>query len=106
MSAWSTSDYTAIVTDASQPGSESEGPGTETPATDTTTSDTGHAGFALLPAMLHHDELVLREDVISLDQSLAEDPAAQALDHDVTSAVQSIEQVLDPQASSAPPAGS
>ncbi len=105
MSAWSTSDYTAIVTDSSQPGMgpETDLPPHTEPGTDVPHSATGNAGFAILPAMLHHDELVLRDDLISVEHSIEQDPAVEQLDHDVTSVVHSIEQELHPQSNLTPP---
>jgi hypothetical protein len=66
MSAWSTSGYTAVVTDHVPVSHETVTPPSHTTPTPTVRvpgSDGGHSGAVILPAVLHHELVTLKQDV-------------------------------------------
>lgn len=98
MSAWSTSDYTAVVTDGAQ-GDHTAEPPTPTPAPHAEPSthagtQPGGSGYVILPATLPHEALVLKEDLISVEQSIEHDPEVVKFEGDLTQAVQTLHQEI------------
>jgi uncharacterized protein YvpB len=59
MSSWSTSDYSAVVTDATAPAEHAP-------------VDAPTGGYVILPAVLHHELIELKDEVIAQAQELAE----------------------------------
>lgn len=74
MSAWSTSDYSAIVTD----GTVQEAP---IPNEEVTTEPSG--GYAILPLVLDHELIQLREEVESSAAEVAENPIVQEIEQEL-----------------------
>ncbi|MGO9752924.1 MAG: C39 family peptidase [Solirubrobacteraceae bacterium] len=90
MSAWSTSDYTAIVTDGTQ---GDHAPAPVEPATHTSTQP-GGSGYVILPATLPHEELVLKDDLISVEESIEHNPEVVKLEGDLSQAAQTLHQEI------------